>query len=246
MGNRVFRYDVKEALTCDPERKADSAGMKALTDKHLAIFRRHMVDVIGIHAELSSEEIGKSELDARVMAVMEEVPRHLFVPAPVASAAYEDMPLPIGFNKTISQPFMIALMTDLLDLHPSDEVLEVGTGWGYQTAVLARLAGRIWSVEIVEEFVGAAESRLSQLGIANVSLRVGDGSRGWAEHAPFDKILVAAGAKEVPPALIAQLKPGGRLVMPVGPAEAQHLTLVEKDADDRIGVRELMPVRFSE
>src|SRR5215212_381264 len=110
MGNRVFRYDVKEALTCDPERKADSAGMKALTDKHLAIFRRHMVDVIGIHAELSSEEIGKSELDARVMAVMEEVPRHLFVPAPVAAAAYEDTPLPIGFDKTISQPFMVALM----------------------------------------------------------------------------------------------------------------------------------------
>ena len=136
--------------------------MKALTDKHLAIFRRHMVDVIGIHAELSSEEIGKSELDARVMAVMEEVPRHLFVPAPVASAAYEDMPLPIGFNKTISQPFMVALMTDLLDPQPDDRVLEVGTGLGYQTAILAHLVAQVWSVEIVEEFVESAQSRHSR------------------------------------------------------------------------------------
>ncbi len=113
--------------------------MKALTDKHLAIFRRHMVDVIGIHAELSSEELGKSELDNRVLAIMREVPRHLFVPAPVAAAAYEDTPLPIGFNKTISQPFMVAHMTDLLDPQPDDRVLEVGTGLGYQTAILAHL-----------------------------------------------------------------------------------------------------------
>ncbi len=114
--------------------------MKALTDKHLAIFRRHMVDVIGIHADLSSDETGRSELDARVMAVMQEVPRHLFVPAPVASAAYEDMPLPIGFDKTISQPFMVALMTDLLDPQPHDRVLEVGTGLGYKP-----LSWRAWS-----------------------------------------------------------------------------------------------------
>ncbi len=113
--------------------------MKALTEKHLAIFRRHMVDVIGIHAELTSEEIGKSELDERVLAAMGEVPRHLFVPAPVAIAAYEDTPLPIGFNKTISQPFMIALMTDLLDPQPDDRVLEVGTGLGYETAILGAL-----------------------------------------------------------------------------------------------------------
>ena len=127
--------------------------VKALTDKHLAIFRRHMVDVIGIHAELSSEELGKSGLDDRVLAIMREVPRHLFVPAPVATAAYEDMPLPIGFDKTISQPFMVALMTDLLDPQPTDHALEVGTGLGYQTAILARLVAQVWSVEIVEEFV---------------------------------------------------------------------------------------------
>src|SRR3954467_4472564 len=191
--------------------------MKALTEKHLAIFRRHMVDVIGIHAELSSGEIGRSELDERVLAVMRDVPRHLFVPSPVAPAANEDMPLPIGFNKTISQPFMVALMTDLLDPQPDDRVLEVGTGLGYQTAILARLVAQIWSVEIVEEFVESAQNRLKHVGTENVSIRVGDGSRGWAEHAPYDKIIVAAGAKEVPKALLAQVNPGGRLVMPLGP-----------------------------
>jgi protein-L-isoaspartate(D-aspartate) O-methyltransferase len=219
--------------------------VKVLGEKHLAIFRRHMVDVIAIHADLLSEEIGRPALDERVLNVMREVPRHLFVPAPLASAAYDDMPLPIGFDKTISQPFMVALMTDLLDLEPRDEVLEVGSGFGYQTAILARLAGRIWSVDIVEEFVSAAEARLKLLGLGNATFRVGDGSRGWAEHAPFDKILVAAAAKEVPAALIEQLKPGGRLVMPLGSAEAQRLTLLEKGADG-IQRREVMPVRFTD
>ena len=220
--------------------------MKALTEKHLAIFRGHMIDVIGIHADLSSGEIGKSELDKRVLTVMRDVPRHLFVPSPVAPAAYEDTPLPIGFNKTISQPFMVALMTDLLDPHPTDHVLEVGTGLGYQTAILARLVAEVWSVEVVEEFAESAQERLKRLAIENVAIRVGDGSRGWAEHAPYDKILVAAGAKEVPAALVAQLKPGGRLVMPLGPAEDQRLTLIRKEADDSLEARAIMPVRFSE
>jgi protein-L-isoaspartate(D-aspartate) O-methyltransferase len=220
--------------------------MKALTDKHLAIFRRHMVDVIGIHVELASDELGKSELEPRVMAAMREVPRHMFVPAPVAAAAYQDTPLPIGFDKTISQPFMVALMTDLLELQTADHVLEVGTGLGYQTAVLARLVAHVWSVEIVEEFVESAEKRLKHLGIENVSMRVGDGSRGWAEHGPYDKILVAAAAKEVPKALIGQLKPGGRLVMPVGPAEDQWLSLVHKSADESLDARQIMSVRFSD
>jgi len=220
--------------------------MKALTDKHLAIFRRHMVDVIGIHAELSSEEIRKSELNERVLAVMREVPRHLFVPAAVAAAAYEDTPLPIGFDKTISQPFMVALLTDLLDPQPDDRVLEVGTGLGYQTAILAHLVAHVWTVDIVEEFVESAEKRLKHVGIENVTIRLGDGSRGWVEHAPFDKILVAAAAKEVPKALLAQLKPGGRLVMPLGPAEDQRLSTVSKSADNAVEVRPIMPVRFSE
>jgi protein-L-isoaspartate(D-aspartate) O-methyltransferase len=220
--------------------------MKTLTDKHLAIFRRHMVDVIGIQAELASDELGKPELDQRVMVAMREVPRHMFVPAPIAAAAYEDTPLPIGFDKTISQPFMVAVMTDLLELQTADRVLEVGTGLGYQTAVLARLVAHVWSVEIVEEFVESAQLRLKRLGIENVSLRVGDGSRGWAEHAPYDKILVAAAAKEVPKALIGQLKPGGRLMMPLGPAEHQRLSLVHKSDDGSVNVRPIMPVRFSD
>jgi protein-L-isoaspartate(D-aspartate) O-methyltransferase len=219
--------------------------MKALTEKHLAIFRGHMVDVIGIHADLSSGEIGKSELDKRVLA-MRDVPRHLFVPSPVAPAAYEDTPLPIGFSKTISQPFMVALMTDLLDPQPTDPVLEIGTGLGYQTAILARLVAEVWSVEVVEEFAESAQERLKRLAIENAAIRVGDGSRGWAEHAPYDKILVAAGAKEVPAALVAQLKPGGRLVMPLGPAKDQRLSLIRNEADDSLEARAIMPVRFSE
>jgi protein-L-isoaspartate(D-aspartate) O-methyltransferase len=220
--------------------------MKALTEKHLAIFRRHMVDVIGIHAELSSAEIGRPELDERVLAVMRHVPRHLFVPSPVVPAAYEDTPLPIGFNKTISQPFMVALMTDLLHPQPTDHVLEVGTGLGYQTAILARLVAQVWSVEVVEEFAESARERLNRLAVENVKIRVGDGSRGWAEHAPYDKVLVAAGAKEAPTALIAQLKPGGRLVMPLGPAEDQRLSVLKKEAGGSLETREIMPVRFSE
>jgi protein-L-isoaspartate(D-aspartate) O-methyltransferase len=141
---------------------------------------------------------------------------------------------------------MCALMTDLLAPEPEEAVLEVGTGLGYQTAVLAELAGRVWSVEVVEELAGGAEARLRRLGYTGVGgIRVGDGSRGWAEHAPFDKILVAAGAEPVPPALLDQLKPGGRLVLPLGPAEGQRLTVIDKDADGHTRMREVIPVLFS-
>ena len=219
--------------------------MKALTEEHLAILRRHMVDVIGIHADIASDETGKSKLDERVLAVMREVPRHLFVPVPVAAAAYGDRPLPIGFDKTISQPFMVALMTDLLDLNPRDQVLEVGTGLGYQTAILARLAAHVWSVEIVEEFANTARTRLKRLGIENVTIRVGDGSRGWGDHAPYDRILVAAAAKNPPPALLEQLKEGGRLVMPLGGPEEQQLSVLEKRARG-FHTRGLLGVLFSQ
>src|SRR5215213_3841868 len=168
--------------------------MKPMTEEHLAVLRRHMVEVIEIHAELIEEELGKPALDARVLEAMLRVPRHLFVPGPLAAAAYQDAPLPIGFGKTISQPLMCALMTDLLAPGPQDAVLEVGTGLGYQTALLAELAVRVWSVEIVEELAAGAEARLQLLGYTKVGIRVGDGSRGWAEHAPYDKVLVAAAA----------------------------------------------------
>ena len=219
--------------------------MNQITEEHFAVLRRQMVEVIAIYAELTSEELGKAALDQRVMAAMERVPRHRFVPEWLAAAAYHDMPLPIGFDKTISQPFIVAVMTDLLAPRPGEKVLEIGTGLGYQTAVLAQLARQVWSVEIVEEFALEAAARLRQLGCTNVGIRVGDGSRGWAEHAPFDKILVTAAAELAPPALIEQLKPGGRLVLPMGPDPVQKLTVVDKDVAGRVRFRELIPVRFS-
>ena len=219
--------------------------MNQMTEEHFAVLRRQMVEVIAIHAELASEELGKPVLDQWVMAVMERVPRHRFVPAALAPFAYHDMPLPIGFEKTISQPFMVAVMTDLLDPRPHEVVLEVGTGLGYQAAVLAELAGRVWSVEIVEELATEAEARLRRLGYANVDIRIGDGSRGWAEHAPFDKILVAAAADLAPPVLIEQLKPGGRLVLPMGADLVQTLTVVDKDVAGQVALREFIPVQFS-
>ena len=219
--------------------------MKAMNEAHFAILRRHMVEVIAIHVDLTSEELGKAALDDRVMAAMGRVPRHRFVPAPLASVAYQDMPLPIGFDKTISQPFIVAVMTDLLAPLPHEVVLEVGTGLGYQAAVLAELAGRVWSVEIVEELATEAEARLRRLGYANVGIRIGDGSRGWAERAPFDKIMVTAAAQPAPPALIEQLKPGGRMVLPVGATVAQTLIVLDKDTFGRVTRRHLLPVCFS-
>jgi protein-L-isoaspartate(D-aspartate) O-methyltransferase len=218
--------------------------MRPMTEEHLAILRGHMVEVIAIHADLASDELGKATFDPRVMAVMKKVPRHHFVPAQLALHAYQDMPLPIGFDKTTSQPFIVALMTDLLSPQPHETVLEIGTGLGYQAAILAELAARVWSVEIVEEFAAGAEVRLRRLGRTNVGIRVGDGSRGWAEHGPFDKILVAAAAERIPPALLEQLKPGGRLVMPRGPDEAQHLIVMDKDPSGYPTSRESIPVRF--
>ena len=220
--------------------------MKPMNEEHLAVLRRHMVEMIAIHADLSSDEIGKAALDERVMEVMLRVPRHLFVPAPLAPYAYRDTPLPIGFDKTISQPFMVALMTDLLAVQETDAVLEIGTGLGYQTAILAELAGHVWSVEIIEEFARHAESLLGSLGLSNVGIRVGDGSRGWAEHAPFHKVLVTVAARQAPPALLGQLRPGGRLVMPIGSEEAQRLTVIDKDPSGGLATRTLIPVRFSQ
>ena len=219
--------------------------MKPMTEKHLAVLRRHMVEVIAIRADLMEDELGKPALNEEVMAAMLRVPRHLFVPAELATLAYHDTPLPIGFDKTISQPFIGAVMLDLLALEPHEVVLEVGTGLGYQAAVMAELAARVFSVEIVEELASGAELRLERLGYSKVGLRVGDGSRGWAEHAPYDKILVAAAAEQPPPALLAQLKPGGRLVLPLGPEEEQRLAAVDKDTAGQVHVRELIPVRFT-
>lgn len=216
-----------------------------MKEKHFAILRRHMVELIGISTELASDELGKAALDERVMAAMARVPRHIFVPRELAPYAYENTSLPIGFGKTISQPFIVAIMTDLLDPQPDSVVLDVGTGLGYQVSILAELARQVWSVEIIEEFATEAAERLRRLGYENVGIRVGDGSRGWPEHAPFDRIMVTAAAELVPPALIEQLKPGGRMVLPAGHPDEQKLTVVEKDANGHTHIRDLMLVQFS-
>ncbi len=219
--------------------------MKQMNEQHFAILRRHMVEMIGIHTDLMSDELGKSAFSERILSAMLNVPRHLFVPAPLTQVAYEDTPLPIGFNKTISQPFITALMTDLLEPKEEDAVLEVGTGLGYHATLLAELVAHVYSVEVVEEFASEAESRLRQIGCFNVEVRVGDGSRGWSDHAPYDKIVVTAAADEPPAALVQQLKLGGRMVLPLGADEAQVLAVVEKGADGKLRVHESIPVRFT-
>lgn len=206
---------------------------------------RQMVEKIALYSHLAREEIGKDWLDQRVLVAMASIPRHEFVPVEFWAYAYLDRPLPIGFDKTISQPFMVALMTDLLDLRMDDIVLEVGTGLGYHAAVMAELSAKVYSVEIVEELAADAQRNLSRAGCNDVEIRVGDGSLGWPEHAPFDAIVVAAGVELIPPMLLHQLKPGGRMVLPTGTADAQQLMLVEKGADGKLSTRDLLPVRFA-
>ena len=218
--------------------------MKPMTEQHLAILRRHMVEVIDIHFDLAADEIGKSKLDPHLRTALLEAPRHLFVPPQIAAAAYQDSPLPIGFDKTLSQPFIGALMLDLLDIAPGDRVLEVGTGLGYQAAVLAEMGADIWSVEIVEEFAESARIRLAALDHP-VEIRVGDGSRGWTDHAPYDRILVTAAAQEVPRPLLDQLAPGGKMVIPLGGKDVQQLSVVERATDGTIDLRAVIPVRFT-
>lgn len=218
--------------------------MKSLSEAHFATLRRHMVEVIDIEFDLASEEIGKAKLGSEFREALLTVPRHLFVPPQLASLAYQDTPLPIGFGKTISQPFISAAMIELLDLHTEDRVLEIGTGLGYQTALLAALASDVFSVDVVEEFITLAGARLGQLGCANLALRIGDGTRGWNEAGPFDAILVSAAAREMPVSLVQQLKPGGRIVIPLGEEGGQRLVRARRE-DDLLIVREIMAVEFT-
>ena len=210
------------------------------------VLRRMMVDAIVVHARTAGADTGRPELSGAVLDVMADVPRHEFVPSELRAYAYFDTPLPIGFGKTISQPYIVALMTDLLEVGPRDRVLDVGTGLGYQAAVLARLGSRIYSVEIIEELARSAMRRLAEQGCANVEVTVGDGSAGWAEHAPFDRILVAAAPDLIPTALLAQLAPGGRMVIPAGLDGAQTLMLVTRDAGGALATTDVLSVRFSE
>jgi len=207
--------------------------------------RQQMIAVIAAQAVFSSGEIGKAALAPRVLETMARVPRHEFVPAEIRAYAYADSPLPIGCGKTISQPFIVALMTDLLEVQPQDRVLEIGTGLGYQAAILSALAQKVYSVEIIEELGAQARARLAAQGCGNVELRIGNGFHGWPEHAPYDKVIVTAGTDLVPPPLLRQLKPGGRMVIPTGLPDSQRLVLVEKDAGGRTKMKEMLRVRFS-
>jgi protein-L-isoaspartate(D-aspartate) O-methyltransferase len=193
----------------------------------------------------TAEYINRRELDQRVLAALRAVPRHEFVRPADLDLAYRNRPLPIGHGQTISQPYIVAIMTDLVEPRPGCVVLEVGTGSGYQAAVLGELCRKVYSIEIVEPLGLLARERLGRLGYDNVEVRIGDGYFGWPEHAPFDAIVVTAVASHVPPPLLQQLKPGGRMVLPVGtPFTTQQLVLVEKHADGKVTTRQLLPVAF--
>ena len=200
---------------------------------------------IEAEAQTTAAYTGVSAFDARVMKAMGDVPRHEFVPEEEQVSAYLDIPLPIGHGQTISQPYIVALMTDLLELESGDKVLEVGSGSGYQAAVLARLAKTVHTIEIVPELARACRARLVRLGYENVVVHEGNGAAGLEAEAPFDAIMVTAAARQVPPALVAQLRPGGRMAIPLGePGGAQELALLEKDRRGKLGIHPVLPVRF--
>jgi protein-L-isoaspartate(D-aspartate) O-methyltransferase len=210
------------------------------------LLRQRMLAEVSAGVFHVSESIGKAALAELVMTAMDKVPRHEFVPVELQPYAYANIPLPIGFDKTISQPFIVALMTDLLDLTANDVVLEIGTGLGYQAAILGQLARKVYSIEIIEELASQAKQRLNRHGVSNVEIRIGNGYHGWSEHAPFDKIIVTAAPDLIPPPLLHQLRPGGKMVIPAGLPDAQQLFLVEKDENGRARTKEILRVRFSQ
>jgi protein-L-isoaspartate(D-aspartate) O-methyltransferase len=202
-----------------------------------------------VEIEANAAAVGKvgesAGISAPVLEVLGRIPRHLFVPEDKRQFAYEDRPLPIGYGQTISQPYIVALMTDLLAVDDDDVILEIGTGSGYQAAVLSPLAKRVYTIEIVPALAKAAGERLRRLGFDNVTVRQGDGYYGWREHAPFDEIVVTAAASHIPPPLIEQLSRGGRMIIPVGgPFFVQRLMMIEKHLDGTVTSRHLLPVRF--
>lgn len=214
----------------------------ALADER-ARERQAMVREVAQMAQALSVETGA--IDAAVLAAIGRVPRHEFVPLLLRSRAYANRPLPIGHGQTISQPYIVAVMSHLLKVGRGDTALEIGTGSGYQAAVLAELGARVYSIEIIEPLANEAAERLRRLGYAGITTKVGDGYHGWPEHGPFDVIIVTAASSHVPPPLLRQLKPGGRMVIPVGALfQSQQLLLIEKRSDGAMTTRQMMPVAF--
>jgi len=212
-------------------------------DRYAAERRRMVAEIVAMSHD--SGDYAPRPISEKVLSVMAKVPRHRFIPEGMVYCAYYNRPLPIGHGQTISQPYIVALMTELLALGEQDRVLEVGTGSGYQTAVLAELAGKVYSLEIIEPLAARAATLLSELGYANVQVKNGDGSAGWAEHAPFDGIIVTAAPNRIPQPLIEQLKPGGRMVIPVGSwSYIQQLILITKDRDGVPHQENILPVSF--
>lgn len=204
-----------------------------------------LIESIAAHARDLAGQIGECEISPRVLDAIARVPREKFVPGPARTLAYADSALPIGYGQTISQPFIVAYMTELLRVGTGDRVLEIGTGSGYQAAVLAELGARVYSVETIPDLAVAAQHRLHALGYRDVRVRTGDGHQGWPEHAPYRGIIVTAVADSIPRALVDQLERGGRLVIPLREADGdQWLTLLEKDASGDVARTQLIPVRF--
>ena len=210
------------------------------------LMRQQMIAEVVAEAVFLTQQLGKSAFDSRVIVVMGRTPRHEFVPVELQAYSYINSPLPVGYGKTVSQPFIVALMTDLLEPQAGDTVLEVGAGVGYQAAILSELVKQVYSIDIIEELALDTRRRLARLGYRNVEISVGNGYYGWSERAPFDKIIVTAAPDLIPPPLIAQLKAGGRMVIPTGNPDKQQLMVLEKSADGRLATREVLPVRFAE
>jgi protein-L-isoaspartate(D-aspartate) O-methyltransferase len=207
--------------------------------------RQQLVKIIAADVKATSLYLDKETLDPRVMVAIGKVPRDQFVPDDEKASAYENRPLPIGYGQTISQPYIVAIMTDLLKVTVESKVLEIGTGSGYQAAILSGLVDKLYTIEIIKPLGEQAKVRLARLGYNNVQVKIGDGYYGWEEHAPFDAIIVTAAGSHIPPALIKQLKVGGVMIIPVGSRFlTQQLLLIKKEAEDKVTTQQILPVKF--